>query len=277
MQLYRKTHRNTFWVALLDYLSCGNTNCKATNLTTSMPLTPFQIWVEWTISSPDVLNMALVEYLETNTIAENITLVYNTTVDIFEVEPERMDFTFTGIAEAAINYGAMTRALLQQEQRMILANTAELELFVQVYYDKAIRPFNGSINVLFVQLLFPDEREVPHSENDMRESNNDSLYSSAWFILVVALAAAAFSAILMVVTVGFVKTRVQRWRTRLNDWKYHLDRERNLIPPPPIGVDRGLASVTMNSSNPPNTANEEGDIAAASPTGDRHETTSFDP
>jgi hypothetical protein len=260
------------WVALLVCIHHDYTI--AANLTTTIvPLLPFQMWVEWTISSPDVLQMALVVYLEENTIAENITLDYNATV-AFENVTERVEFTFTGTAQVTNDFGSMTYALLKQEQRMMLENTKELEPFLQLHYEKAIRPFNGSIALLSVHVEFPDVNDVPNPDNDSMNSGDDSIYSTAWFIAAVALAVAAGSAILVVLVVGFVTTRVHSWQARLRDWKYNLDRERHLIPPP-LGLEGELATATMSSRSSPADAMDGVDMAP--PSGQPLATTMADP
>jgi hypothetical protein len=245
MWLQGMVSRKLSWIALLmcphnDFTLASNHNLM------TVPLIPFLVCVEWTISSPDLLHLALVEYIEENTIAENVTLRYNST-SAFENATECVEFIFTGSAEISNDFGSMTYALLQQEQRMIFKNMAELEPFVQDYYENAIRPFNGSIDIRFLLFLFTEATEAPSSEGDSMETTGDSFYSTTWFISAVALAAATGTVILVIVTVGCIKSRVQSWQTRLRGWKYNLDRERQLIPTP-LRVEGEVAPATMNSS-----------------------------
>ena len=211
---------------------------------TTVPLLPFRVGVEWTtLSAPDVLHWALVEYLEANTTAADvISLHYNVT------EHDTQDtYEYTGTAECSDDYGSMTETLVQHEQRVYLENVAALEPFVQVYYAQAIQPYNGSMAILWVQIMFPEDdaaAETDHSTNE----NDEDIYSSAWFLLVVVLSAVSGVVVLTLLGSGWVKSRMHRWETRLNDWKYNLERERQMmtLPPPLVLTEEEALAVTTD-------------------------------
>jgi hypothetical protein len=246
---------NCLVAAFLLLYRCSWIGCKVTSAAdpTSVPLIPFKIWIEWTISSPDLLYQALTEYLEDSTGSNDVVLEevpFNVTIGS-TTEPVPIVFLYIGTADVTTDYGVMTQPLLQQQQRIALQNREKLQLFLQFYFDQATHPYNSSITVHGIELMLsPEHNDSSPSSDDSSQQDSDNDYKISWFTVAFVCAGAVCVALIIVVIGGFMSTMTRRWEEKLSEWKYSLERERELL--------RETHAATTNTTSRDETSADDG-------------------
>lgn len=193
---------------------------------TQVSLVPFQITIEFqTISSPDVLQYALMEYLMNRTSATSIILLHHDSAQNISIENTALpiDFKYNGSAIVSEAYGRMAQVLLQNEQRIAITDPS-LESVLQKYYELAIYPYEGNIFVRGIELM----EEAPDPSVPPKEFS-DSVQGLAWYTIAIASAggAAACATILVILSICVITYR-KYWKDQSQMWKYNADRERDL-------------------------------------------------
>jgi hypothetical protein len=202
---------------------------------TRVSLLPFQIQIEFTtISSPDSVQYAIANYLLYNTQAKIIGLsVIDKEVSAAVATDQYSD---AGITNLMYNGSALVAKTdsddsivqngFQHEQRMALMDPS-LDVMLQQYFETAIQPYVGQINVRGVELMGTPDADTP--ANLSNENLND-FTGIAWYTIAIASAGgAAGCVIVLVLLVICIVSYRKYWNDQLQVWKYSVDRERDFI------------------------------------------------